>query len=54
MKKLDKHEQKIPLEVGVFLLLALCMGQNILLNGAVSPEGLRQELCVNGKNHSVG
>ncbi|MBO0418727.1 diguanylate cyclase [Vagococcus fluvialis] len=38
MKKLDKHEQKIPLEVGVFLLLALCMGQNILLNGAVSPE----------------
>lgn len=38
MKKLDKHEQKILLEVGVFLLLALCMGQNILLNGAVSPE----------------
>ncbi|MBO0443254.1 diguanylate cyclase domain-containing protein [Vagococcus fluvialis] len=38
MKKLDKHEQKIPLEVGVFLLLVLCMGQNILLNGAVSPE----------------
>lgn len=38
MRKLDKLEQKLPLEIGVFLLLALCIGQNILLNGAVSPE----------------
>lgn len=34
----NKHEQKVPLEVGVFILLSFCMIQNILLNGVVSRE----------------
>lgn len=38
MRKVNTHVQKLPLEVGVFILLTFCMIQNILLNGVVSKE----------------
>lgn len=38
MKILGKHEQKVPLEVGVFILLSFCALQNILLHDNLSLE----------------
>lgn len=38
MKLLKKHEQKVPLEIGVFILLSFCALQNVLLHNSVSLE----------------
>ncbi|MEG0732938.1 MAG: GGDEF domain-containing protein [Vagococcus sp.] len=38
MKLLGKQAQKMPLEIGVFILLFFCALQNIFLNEVVSPE----------------